>query len=136
MQHLETVIGWQRKEWGEDWASYAHKAIQRDTVPTIFVALINGQPVGCSMLIEYDMMTRKDLSPWMGGVYVTPEYRQQGIGSALVLHAMEVAAQIGIKRLWLYTATARHLYARLGWADVEEAFYDNTTVVIMDYCQN
>lgn len=127
------IIEWERREWGDEWADVVRAATARDQVPTIYVAVQGGQPVGCAMLIEYDMMTRLDLTPWLGGIYVPPEHRGRGIASRLVGHAMARAAALKIPTWWLYTAHARSLYERFGWKFVEMAEYDGGPVSLMRF---
>jgi GNAT superfamily N-acetyltransferase len=130
---LSTIIEWERNEWGDEWADIVAGSTTRDDIPTIFVALEDEKPVGCAMLIKYDMMTRKDLTPWIGGVFVHPDHRNQGIASSLMKHALEKACALNIPTWWLYTASSRELYARLGWQYTETATYDGVPVTIMRY---
>ena len=132
-QTLPAIVEWERGEWGDEWTAIVAGSTTRDQVPTIFVALDGATPIGCAMLIEYDMMSRKDLSPWVGGIFVRPEFRQQGVASALMQHALAKAGALGIKTWWLYTASSRALYARLGWQFVEMGEYDDVPVTIMRY---
>ncbi|NYS78860.1 MULTISPECIES: GNAT family N-acetyltransferase [Halomonadaceae] len=100
-------------------------------VPTIFVALSEETPVGTASLIVDDMSIRRDLTPWLASVFVVPEWRGQGIASALV-HRVEVeAAENGIERFYLYTPDQQALYRRLGWQDVESLEYRGENVTVM-----
>jgi GNAT superfamily N-acetyltransferase len=67
-------------------------------------------------LAAEDLDSRRDLTPWLAGVFVLPEYRRRGHASALVRHVEGVAREGGFGTLWLYTSSAAGLYARLGWA--------------------
>lgn len=130
---LPTLVEWERTEWGNEWATVVEQATSRDTVPTIFVALDGNKPMGCAMLIEHDMMSRRDLSPWLGGIFVHPAYRKCGVASALVQHAMDKARQTGISTWWLYTASSRQLYERFNWKYVDEVQYEGESVTLMRY---
>ena len=44
-----------------------------------------------------------------------------------------VAAEIGIRRLYLYTESARGLYLKLGSQALEEDFYEGYAITIMSY---
>jgi hypothetical protein len=48
-------------------------------------------------------------------------------------HALEKARALNIPTWWLYTASSRELYARLGWQYTETATYDGVPVAIMRY---
>jgi N-acetylglutamate synthase-like GNAT family acetyltransferase len=72
-----------------------------------------------------------ELTPWLGGVYVAPDHRRQGIGSALVTRAVDEARKLSVERLYLYTADQERFYARLGWSVVEQCQYRGQGVVVM-----
>jgi len=99
--------------------------------PFMVVAFEGHQLVGSAALVFEDMRTRKDLSPWLAGVFVKPEFRRKGIATTLIRHIEKSAAEHGIKQLYLYTEHARDLYARLGWVDMEECEYHGVNVAIM-----
>lgn len=130
---LETVVDWERGEWGDEWAELAMSATARDRVPTTYVALDGNEIVGCVMFVKYDMMTRKDLTPWLGGLFVPPKFRGRGIATKLVDHVLLKAKDVGIGTLWLYTSSSRNLYARIGWMFVEELEYMDEIVTLMRY---
>ena len=140
--HLELVAliaQWHYAEWGyldpsgtlETWTEGLRHRTKREQIPTTYVALEGEEPLGSVTLVEHDMLTRPDLFPWLAGVYVTPEYRLQGIGSLLVRHAVQQAAQMGVQRLYLYTHAARVFYAKLGWRFLAEDEYEGQAVAIM-----
>lgn len=131
---LDSLVEWHRNQWGPEWADQVRHSTSRERIPTIYVAIEEAELLGSVMLVDEDMTTRKDLSPWLGGVYVKPSRRGQGIGTALVRHAMGQAARMGIPRLWLYTPASRGLYERLGWRYVSEEDYlgENVTIMRLD----
>lgn len=114
-----------------NWTAGLRQRTRRDTIPTTYVAFAGDDPVGSVTLDAHDMAARRDLSPWLAGLYVTPAYRGQGVGSALTRHAMTQACSLGIPRLYLHTATARAFYERLGWRPLAEAWYEGEPVVMM-----
>jgi len=128
---LETIIPWHEKEWGSQWATQVSKSTNKDKIPTMYLALQNGLVVGTVLLLDYDLETRKDLSPWMGGVYVDTPYRGKGIGTQLVIHAMFQAKKMNIPKLWLYTEKSQKLYERLGWILVNKENYQTKEISIM-----
>ncbi len=103
----------------------------RRQIPTTFVALADGVPIGCASLIEHDMDTRMHLSPWMASVYVDPGYRRQGTGSALVQRVVDEARALAVATLYLYTPDKEGFYARLGWQVVERTPYRGYQMVVM-----
>jgi GNAT superfamily N-acetyltransferase len=80
-----------------------------------FVLFDQDRPVGTASLAHDDLKSRRDLTPWLAGVFVDPSARGLGYASALVRHVEAFAAAHSVPTLWLYTWTAAPLYARLGW---------------------
>jgi len=83
------------------------------------------EPLGTGALVERDMETHPELSPWLGGVYVTPIARRRGVASAIVPHVMGCAVDFGMRDLYLYTASAERLYGKLDWRRLEITFYSS-----------
>jgi GNAT superfamily N-acetyltransferase len=139
---VPTIARWHWEEWGHhdpggsllSWTAGLAERTRPDGVPTTFVALEGDLPIGSACLVEHDMLTRPELSPWLAGVFVVPEMRQRGIGSALVEHATRRAAAFGTARLFLYTNGAEGVYSRLGWRVREREIYEGRTVTIMELC--
>src|SRR5215469_16254261 len=61
----------------------------RGEMPTTFVAYSGSTLFGTAMLLAHDMDSRMDLTPWLAGVFVVPDYRRQGIASTLISHFVE-----------------------------------------------
>jgi GNAT superfamily N-acetyltransferase len=103
----------------------------RRQIPTTVVALADDEPLGSASLVAQDMDVRPHLSPWLATVYVAPEYRGRGIGSALVRRIAEEAASLGVPRLHLYAQDQMGFYERLGWQAVERLKYRGYLVTVM-----
>lgn len=80
-----------------------------------FVLFDQDTPVGTASLSHDDLESRRDLTPWLAGVYVEPQWRGRGYATALVRQVEAFALAASVPTLWLYTWTAEPLYARLGW---------------------
>jgi GNAT superfamily N-acetyltransferase len=141
-EHLEwvsTIARWHWEEWGhhdpagslQSWTAGLAQRTHAAAIPTTFVAIDGDLPIGSACLVEHDMLTRPDLSPWLAGVFVVPEQRRRGIGSALVKHATTAAVAFVAPTLFLYTNGSERVYAKLGWRVREYAFYEGRTVTIM-----
>ncbi len=100
-------------------------------LPQTLVLLADGEPVGTASLTAEDLEERPDLTPWLAGVVVAPEWRGQGLAGRLI-GAVEAAATLaGFDTLWLYTGTAERVYARAGWQSVEVVQHGGAAVVLM-----
>ncbi|HEY0068546.1 MAG TPA: GNAT family N-acetyltransferase [Chloroflexia bacterium] len=137
---IDTIARWHWDEWGhhdpggsaESWAEGLRERTHRDRIPTTYVALDGDVPLGSATLVDNDMSTRPDLWPWLAGVYVRPESRGQGVGSALVLHTVRAAAGMGVEKLYLYTGGARGFYEKLGWRHIGDEHYEGRAVAVME----
>jgi GNAT superfamily N-acetyltransferase len=136
---VETVARWQWQEWGHlDPADSLAARItslrdQRDPnrIPITYVALEGEEPLGTASLVEDDMRTHPELSPWLASVYVTPAARGRGVASALVRRVVQQAAALNIARLSLYTPDAQGLYAKLGWRVIGTEHFEGHPVTMM-----
>jgi GNAT superfamily N-acetyltransferase len=143
-EFIATVANWLHEEWGHlrpnetlnDRIARVERGCGHHEIPVAFVAVNSGQPVGYASLIEHDMLTRPELSPWLAGVFVPREHRRHGIGAAMVKRVVQEARSLGVPRLHLYTPGSGALYLRLGWSVVEHTFYrelwGDTEVTIME----
>jgi GNAT superfamily N-acetyltransferase len=144
-EFITTVAHWLHDEWGylrpnetvDDRVARVERACGHCQIPTTLVAVDVEGAVGCASLIEHDMFTRPELSPWLAGVFVPREHRRRGIGAALVGRVVTEARSLGVPRLYLYTPGTGTLYRRLGWSVVERTFYRDlwgeTEVTIMEF---
>ena len=133
---------WHHREWqhltpGEtidECAQRLRASAQRDGCPLTVIALADGELAGSASLVAHDMEIRRDLTPWLSGVYVTPGRRRRGVGSALVRRVTREAARLGVATLYLFTTSPENerLYASLGWSVRERVEYLGRRRVIME----
>ena len=136
---LETLARWHQGEWSQlnPGETLEQRIIRMQ--PFLNGKLISNTYVafddvlyGSAAIVESDMESRPDLSPWLASVFVIPDYRNQGIGSALVRHVMQQAQQGRIEKLYLYTADREAFYNKLGWRRIDEENYHGHEVSIME----
>ena len=138
---IHTLAKWHYAQWGylnpgdsvETRIADFNAQLGSKGIPITFIALSEATLLGSASLVAHDMDTRPDLSPWLASVYVAPEYRNRGVGSALVRRAMEEARDRGVGRLYLFTPNKEAFYTHLGWSTVERTDYKGEPVVIMAY---
>lgn len=139
LEFLPTLAQWHHHEWGhlrpgdsvEARTARTQALCGYQNIPTVFIAFSGTTLFGSAMLVANDMDTRRELTPWLAGVYVAPEHRRKGIGSALVARVVECAERLGVARLYLYTPSAERMYSKLGWFPMERAKYRGSNVLIM-----
>ena len=138
---IDTIALWHFREWGhkdptgsvQSWADGIRRRANRNRIPTGYIALEGDILLGVVELVDHDMNSHVELSPWLAGLYVRPESRRNGIGSALTKHVVLISAQMGITRLFLYTKTAQGLYLKLGWQSIVKENYEGEDITIMSF---
>ncbi len=136
---VSILAEWQHAEWGhtrpgdtvEKRAARLRNFSNRDRIPLTVVALEGTEILGGASLIEHDMETRMELTPWLASVFVGEPYRRRGIGAELVRRIMAEAGKLNVPLLYLYTVHSERLYAALGWTLMERTSYLDHKIVIM-----
>lgn len=98
---------------------------------TALLAEMDGQPAGSCLFVREEIDPKHDLTPWLAALYVAPDYRRQGIASALVRAIEQHARNICCNQLYLYTVTAEGLYTKLGWTVRERFDWHGAKFVLM-----
>jgi predicted N-acetyltransferase YhbS len=137
-QHLAALAAWHQAQFGylntsvtvEQRMERLRASAQKGKLPMTFVAVCEGQLLGSASLLP-QTITHSHLSPWLSSVYVAPDHRNKGIGSALVRHVVQEAAGMGMDKVYLFTPNSEALYARLGWKALEHTEYQGHRLTIM-----
>jgi GNAT superfamily N-acetyltransferase len=112
--HIPVLADWHHHEWSslnpgktvDQRISAMSSYLADDLVPSTFIAKGNGNDLmGSAAIIENDMDTRPELTPWLASVFVAKEFRNRGIGSQLVKHVMDEVRKAGIMELYLFTVS-------------------------------
>ena len=107
------------------------EAAGREGIPSIFIAVSGNQLVGSAALVQNDMDTKSDLTPWLAAVYVKDGFRHQGVATELITRCETEAARSNAGAWYLYTEFASRLYEKLGWRHLERCEYKGVTVDVM-----
>jgi N-acetylglutamate synthase-like GNAT family acetyltransferase len=139
-EFIPTLAVWHHNQWAylnpdgsvEKRIASLKAELESDGIPKTFVAVSGNTLLGSASLIPHDMETRMELSPWLASVFVAPELRKRGVGSALVQHVIQEARSLGWRTIYLFTMPDKEsFYARLGWSLMEKTDYHGHRVVIM-----
>ena len=136
---IPTLAKWHDRQWGHlagartlaQRKAHLKHHLQRNAIPTTFVAWHQGQPIGSASLIANDMAVLPQWIPWLANVFVQSEYRKRGIGSMLVERVAAESLSLGYPRLYLYTPDQMHLYSTLGWQISHQRHYRGTEMTVM-----
>jgi len=122
-EYIPQLAQWLFEQWGPILAEKTLEArikklnahMNRDQLPIAWVAHANGQLLGTAALRVHDLEGREDLTPWLGGVFVGPQFRRRGIGEMLCVTVENAALWRGIQTLYLFTLDKQAWYSRQGW---------------------
>lgn len=137
-QHLNILASWHHNEWShynpaknlQQRVDSMNTYLNDDFIPSTFIAT-DDRLLGSAAIVENDMETRPELSPWLASVYVEPCSRRRGTGTLLVRHIMDQAMSHGIKTLYLFTPDREAFYKGLGWETISKELYHGRPVDIM-----
>ena len=94
--------------------------LNRNNLPIAWVAHSQSTVFGTAALRVHDLPGHEHLSPWLGGVFVVPQFRGKGIGAALCAAVEQDAKKLhGTSALYLFTLDKQAWYKRLGWSMFE-----------------
>jgi GNAT superfamily N-acetyltransferase len=117
-EYKDLVAKWLWSFWGAPGNYEFYRSMiqhcRKDDFPLVYVASIDCTPVGTVALLRADLFSRQDLFPWMADLYVPPEYRNRGIGSALQDFVLADARRRGFDEIYLYTPLTGY-YEKKGW---------------------
>ena len=86
-----------------------------DALEVALIARAGSELAGICLLVREELEPAHDLTPWLASLYVAPEFRRQGIATALIRSIEDHARRQGVERLHLYTVDAEALYLKCGW---------------------
>jgi len=141
---IPTLARWHQHEWAylnPDTKSMESRVAEFQThlgdapIPSTVVAIENDELMGSASLVEYDLDSRKALSPWLASVFVGPEFRRRGVGGRLIQQIAETAFAGGVETLYLYTTDREAYYHHFGWSVVERTTHNGVAIVIMSLSQ-
>ena len=105
--------------------AHAIKDPTSSAVPMTLIALIDNELAGSCKICEDDFDgARPNLTPWLATLFVVPEHRGKGVGSALANKAANEVKSSGcgdVLYLWACERdVAMGMYRKLGWEVIEE----------------
>lgn len=143
-QLIPVIAQWHQDQWFnisphlstekriEFYSTYPSKA----GIPCCIIASADNHALGSASLVETDMETRNQLSPWLASVFVHPDFRQQGIATELINQCINIARTCQIARIYLFTPDQSAFYQKRGWQHLESCLYHGEQVDIMYYDVN
>lgn len=138
-EHIPTIAAWHQAEWGylnpagtlETRIERMQRFLKGAHMPSMYIGVDGRRVIGTAALVESDMDSHPELSPWLASVYVDPEYRKRGVGAALVKHVVSVARMQGRSPLYLFTPDQARFYLGLGWQFIAQESYRGGEATLM-----
>lgn len=78
------------------------KRCNRNSFPSSFIAKDGDIVCGMVSIKDHDLISRKDLSPWVSSLFVKPEYRCKGIAGALLRVCDREVIRLNYNKLYLF----------------------------------
>ncbi len=139
-EHIPRLAAWFYEQWS--WFLPAESSadtiatkflthLNRDALPSALIALDGVELLGTASLRVNDMDILTELSPWLGGVYVAKNHRQNGIARQLINAVEQKALELGYRSLYLFTYNQAPMYSKLGWDVLKQLEYHGHPVVVM-----
>lgn len=139
-QHWVPIIAkWIYDEWAYVYPQKSLQDIQKTLIsrineremPITLVAHDERGILGTASLKAEDLDIAPELTPWISSVYVHPDYRGEGIGTALAAEIERVARELGFTRLHLFNPLAQGIFEKLGWNLLKTSRYRGKELAIL-----
>ena len=104
---------------------YALAASESEELLEVFAAIDSQDDLlGVATLVDDDELPdAPEPGPWLAAVFVTPDARKLGVGSALVEHVVNRAQELGYSKIYLYTEHQELWYASKGWTKIRDIIF-------------
>ncbi len=99
----------------------------------VFAAIDNQDILlGVASLVDDDELPdAPEPGPWLAAVFVTPDARKLGVGSALVERVVSRSRELGYSKIYLYTEHQENWYASKGWVKIRDIVFLGLHHVVM-----
>jgi GNAT superfamily N-acetyltransferase len=131
---LEKAVSYIHSKWGkpENYPFYldaiTHSSESGKPLPRFYLLLKQEEIAGCYALLTNDLISRQDLYPWLGCLFIEKTERGQQLGNLLMQHGIAEAGKLGFATVYLTTDHDGY-YEKYGWQRIEDGydFWGNST---------
>jgi len=107
--------------------TYANRFVE------VFAAINQAEELlGLATLVDDDELPGAiEPGPWLAAVFVVPEARKLGVGSALINHVVNRSRELGYSEMFLYTEDQQEWYQKRGWTYTRDTLLNDMKHVVM-----
>ncbi|MFM1905439.1 MAG: hypothetical protein RIT32_235 [Actinomycetota bacterium] len=103
-----------------------------NSIPFTVAALSGTKLIGIGSLVSDDELPDStERGPWLAAVFVQPQYRRHGAGSAIVNALLDRAFELGYREVFAYTETKLAWYQKMNWEFIRTAQVANHDVSVI-----
>ena len=136
---IPIIAKWIYEEWSYAFPMQTLQEIQKalfgrmneTEMPITLVAHDERGVLGTASLKASDMEILTEISPWLSSVFVHPDYRGQGVASALVAEIEKIARQQGISKLHVFNPINQGVFEKMGWTVLQTVQYGGKELAIL-----
>jgi GNAT superfamily N-acetyltransferase len=139
--HIPRLVELWYQELGQPWNANPNLEVHHkrflahcndNQLPLAYIATYQDQAIGMACLRVTDNIF-PELTPWLGGLVVDPQYRNNNIGETLVNVIKDHAVTLGYSQLYLLTfnETLPNWYNKLGWQKIGVSTLNGHPVTVM-----
>ena len=132
--HWQTAAEWSFAAWHHEFPTdtvqtyldqYSLAASKPEKLIEIFAAIdIDDNLLGVATLVDDDELPdAPEPGPWLAAVFVAPDARKFGVGSALVERVVSRTRELNYSTLYLYTEHAQIWYRDKGWTKIRDTVF-------------
>ena len=92
-----------------------------DKIPKFYLLMKDDDIAGCCAIITNDFISRHDLYPWMGCLYVEETHRGKQLGRKMLDFCVAEASKMGYDEIYL-TTDHEGYYEKYGWIRIKDGY--------------
>ena len=132
--HWQTAAEWSFAAWHHEFPTdtvqtyldqYSLAASKPEKLIEIYAAIDSDDNLlGVATLVDDDELPdAPEPGPWLAAVFVAPDARKFGVGSALVERVVSRTRELNYSTLYLYTEHAQAWYRDKGWTKIRDTVF-------------
>lgn len=120
-EYRDTLVAYVTSHWPpviEHFKNVLDACFDTDTpLPQCFVLLEEKTIIGFYQIIEHELITNQNLSPWLSCIFIDENKRGQRLSEKLTTHGRSIAGQLGYKKVYVTTDHIQ-FYEKFGFREI------------------